>query len=358
MSFGRILVGALALPASLACDLQRAGPSATLPGWEVATAPRFAIGDRDADGDTAVFYRVDDARWHEGRGVLVVADGGAFGIRVYAPDGTLRAQGGRRGRGPAEFSGRLALMDAPGDSVAVWDSGQGRWTMFNVVDGGMRNVMGEHAQPVWFQAGLLVLSDRDSAPAWVAPLLMSLPDTTASRVARIDRSALLFLSQDAALRTWHVHRDSAAAIATVTLPPNFTLTHVGDDEVIGIVSDSLGLEQVVVHELRRGAHEPADPTPSVRPAMDEGARNELRSFLRNTVVAQEVRYAERGAYTAFADSLRLPQLPEGARMKIIQQTDRGWSGVAWHPSTGLTCGMIIGLTTPPGWMEGEARCGR
>lgn len=346
----------LATASLAACDATREEPAGSVAAWEVAAEPRIDIGDRE-DTDSVTFYRVDDARWHAARGLLVIADGGAQGIRVYAPDGELRARGGRRGQGPGEFTGRLALVDAPGDSVAVWDSGQGRWTMFNVLDGGMRNVTGEYVQPTWFQAGMLVVSDAAEAPAWLRPLLMR-TDSASSRVARVDRNALAFVSQDARLRAWRVHRDSLAPIASVTLPEGFQLTHIADDMVVGVVSDSLGLQRVAVHDFRRGTHEPSDRTPAaVAPEVAE-AGTALRSYLRNMVVAQEMRFATAGGYTAFADSLQMPPPPAGARVRIIEQTERGWSGVAWLPSTGFTCGMIVGLTTPPGWMEGEARCGR
>lgn len=346
----------LALAALLgACAVDRVEQGAAVPEWRVGDAGPLTVGDRE-DGDTAVFYRVDDARWHAGRGVLVVADGGAFGLRVYSADGRLAAKGGRRGSGPGEFAGRLALIDAPGDSVAVWDSGQGRWTMFNVVDGGMRNVVGPLGQPTWFQSGMLVMSDVAAPPAWVTPLLIKRADSTDARVARIDRTGLLFVSEDASMRTWRVFRDSVAPIASMTVPEHFTLAHISDEVIVGILTDSLGLEQVAVRSLRRGPHEPSDRTPAPAPSSDDGPRNELRSFLRNMVVAQEMHFAERGGYTGSADSLRLPPLPDGAVVRILQRTDRGWSGAAWDKANGATCGMIIGLTVPPGWMEGEARC--
>ncbi len=199
-------------------------------------------------------------------------------------------------------------------------------------------------------------SEVAERPIWLAPLLRRLTDSTQARAARLDRSSLLFASDDAALRSWQVYRDSIAPIASMTLPTGLSLTHIGDSAVVGIMSDSIGLEQVVVHTLRRGAHEPPDRTPATPAAANDDARRQVASFLRNLVVAQEARFAEVGAYTAFVDSLRLPPLPEGAELRILERTDRGWSGVAWYPATGFTCGMIIGLTPPPGWMEGEVRC--
>lgn len=337
------------------CTAERVERVASLPEWTVAERPLVEVGDRE-DGDSVTFYRVDDARWHAGSRALVVADGGAFGLKVYSAEGKLLLQGGRRGRGPGEFSGHLALIEASGDSVGVWDAGQGRWTLFNVVDGGMRNVVGEFPTPTWFEAGMLVVSDAAAAPAYVSSLLMRHADSTDAKVARIDRTGLVFVGRGTPARSWQVFRDSLAPIASMELPPNFTLTHIGEREVVGIIADSVGLEQVAVYPLTRGAHEPADRTPASAEAKATAPRGELRAFLRNMVTAQEMNFAVHGGYTSTADSLQLPPLPEGAEVRILQRTDRGWSGVAWHRATGLTCGMIVGLTPPPGWMEGEARC--
>jgi hypothetical protein len=347
----------LLLPLFLAaCDARRTSSSADLANWEVAATTLLAVGDKE-DADTAIFFRVDDARWHAATKRLVVADGGAFGLRVYDEAGQLVAQGGRRGRGPGEFAGRLALAPAAGDSVAVWDSGQGRWTLFSVADGGMRNLTGDQSSVAWMYGGMLVRSDVGSPPGWVPPLLRALGDSAGdTRLVRLDRSALALVSQDAALRTWHVHRDSLGPIATIALPAGLQVTDFDEEVIVGVRADSLGLEQVAVHRLTRGAHEAPDRTPAADPAPPEAERNELMSMLRNAVVAQEMNYAQRNSYTAHGDSLAVAA-PAGARFRILEATARGWSGVVWVPATGYTCGMIIGLTTPPGWMEGEARCG-
>ncbi len=62
------------------------------------------------------------------------------------------------------------------------------------------------------------------------------------------------------------------------------------------------------------------------------------------------------AYTAHADSLGVA-VPPGARFKVVEVTGQGWRGAIWFPATGLTCGMYIGVPVPPGWNEGEPRCG-
>lgn len=337
-----------------ACEARREMPGAAQ-AWEVAATPRLSVGDRE-DRDTVVFASVGDARLHPA-GALVVADNGAFTVQVYDSSGALRARGGRRGQGPGEFSGRMALIDGPGDSVAIWDGGQSRWTLFSVADGGMRHVGRDYAQPAWMHAGVLVQSALAVPPAWVPPLLTALSDSSPDvRFAHIDRTGLLFVSQDVARSRWLIYRDSAAAMGELVLPEGFTLTHITTDAVVGLMADSVGLQQVVVHDLQRPPHQAPDLTPATAPAPDEKARGELRTNLRNAVMAQEMHWMRAEAYTAHADSLTLAFPPE-ARFRILEATARGWSGVAWYPASGYTCGMIVGLTVPAGWAEGEVRCG-
>lgn len=349
----RVVLILLSLVATACEARQEASVAAT--AWEVAPTARLSIGDRE-DNDTVVFAGVSDARWHPS-GVLVVADNGAFAVQVYDSSGALRARGGRRGQGPGEFSGRMALIDGPGDSVAVWDAGQTRWTLFSVADGGMRHVGRDFAQPVWVHAGIMVQSALAVPPAWVPPLLAALSDSSSEvRFAHLDAAGLLFVSQDVGRSRWLIYRENSAAIGEITLPAGFALMHITDGAVVGVVADSLGLQQVAMHELRRAPHAAPDLTPAPPPPADETARGALRSNLRNAVMAQEMHWMRAQAYTAHADSLTLAFPPE-ARFKILEATARGWSGVAWYPASGYSCGMIVGLTVPAGWSEGEVRCG-
>jgi hypothetical protein len=323
--------------------------------WQVAATPLVAIGDTE-DRDTVVFGGVSDARLHRS-GALVVADNGNFGVRVYDAKGVLRVSAGRRGRGPNEFNGAMSFADAPGDSVAVWDSGQTRWTMFNVVDGGMRTSREIRLYPAWMHAGVMVHSARSVPPAWVLPLLTRLSRASAdTRAAYIDPDGLLFVSRDVERTSWHVYRDSVAPIASITLPAEFAVTHFATNAVVGLVSDSVGLQRVVSHALLRAPFEAPDTAPAAPLAADPERRGALKASLRNAVTAQEMHWVKGQAYTAARDSLEVA-MPEGAEFKVLEATPRGWRGVAWFPATGLTCGMIVGLTVPPGWSEGEVNCG-
>ena len=351
----RGLLGVLLLATTFACGEAASDAEGAIAEWEVAAEPRLAVGDV-AERDTLVFGRISDARLLEG-GMLVVADAGASGVRVFGADGELVSSAGRRGRGPGEFTGSLGLADAPGDSVAVWDAGQWRWSVVDGLSGGVRNVTGAAGRAAWIHAGILIRSALASPPVWVPPLLSALSAASPEvRLAHLDEKGLLFVSQDAAASRWLVYADSGSAIAQVTMPAGVSPFQFLEDAVVGVVADSLGLERVVVHALSRGTHRAPDLTPAAPLPVDSLARGSLMAALRNAVVAQEVHWMTAQAYTAHADSLQVA-MPEGARFRVLEATKRGWRGVGWFEATGYTCGMIIGMTPPIGWSEGEVRCG-
>jgi hypothetical protein len=164
------------------------------------------------------------------------------------------------------------------------------------------------------------------------------------------------VSQDAGLKRWEVFADTGAPVARLSLPANLQALHFTRGALIGLASDSTGLEQVVVHRIRATEWPEVDLAPASRPVVADSLRFGLMSYMRNSVTMQEMNYAMRNSYTVHADSLNLPPMP-GVRMKIIEANNRGWRGVAWHLESGYSCAMYIGIATPPGWMEGEARCG-
>ena len=346
----------LALSVSMSGCGERPPAKGVTPEWTIAAAPRLAIGDR-VDTDTVVFSTVTDARLLPG-GALVVADGGAWGVRTFDASGALVSSAGTRGRGPGEFSGGISLAGATGDSVAVWDPGQSRWTLVHVLDGGTRTITGASARPVWFHAGVMVQSALAAPPAWVPPLLRAL--STASpevRLAHLDRTGLLYVRQDPAVKRWLVYNDSAAAVGALTLPDGVTAFQFTGDAVVGLRSDSLGLQQVVVHDIRTGEHAAPDLTPAETDTIDAASRSRLMAALRYAVTAQEMHWVTAQSYTAAADSLAVT-MPEGARFKVIEATKGGWRGVGWFPASGYSCGMVVGLSTPAGWSEGAVACGR
>lgn len=91
-------------------------------------APRTSLGAVQGS-DAEVLYRVGGAfRLSDGR--LAVANGGTFEVRYYGADGRHLASAGGEGDGPGEFRRFSWMGPAGGDSVAVFDGSQRRFTIF------------------------------------------------------------------------------------------------------------------------------------------------------------------------------------------------------------------------------------
>lgn len=348
------LVGApLLFFAAVACA---DSPSTEGPAeWPVAVEPRLSVGDR-ADSDTALFARVTDA-WLLPGGLLAVADGGASAVLSIDSVGALVSRVGRKGRGPGEFLGAITLMFAGDDSAAVWDPSTVRWTVVDARSGGARTATDSSRRPTLLHAGILVRSPYGAIAQWVPPLLNALSVASPEvRLAQVDALGALWVSQDAAASRWRVYVDSGAPVAAVTLPEGLDALQFTASEIVGVRSDSLGLQHVVVHGFDRGAHAAPEITPATVPAVTAEARGGLMSALSQVVMAQEMYWMRAQRYTPFADSLTV-RFPPEARFKVLTATERGWLGVAWYPANGFTCGMVVGLAVPAGWQEAVVACG-
>ncbi len=113
-------------------EIVRAGtPSGVAPDtWALSPTPTLEIGT--VEGAAAYsFTDVRDALWLPGGGV-VVSEGMTREIRVFHPDGSLRAVFGGAGPGPTEFGGPpWPALRAP-DTLVVWDPGHARQSWFTV----------------------------------------------------------------------------------------------------------------------------------------------------------------------------------------------------------------------------------
>ena len=95
----------------------------------VDSEPVMSLGGPDVSGPTQ-FSRIAGVHL-DPRGNVWVADGGSAQLRLFHPDGTHWKTRGGRGAGPGEFR-RLQLLGAfRGDSVACWDWGLARLTVFD-----------------------------------------------------------------------------------------------------------------------------------------------------------------------------------------------------------------------------------
>lgn len=96
--------------------------------WAVASTILLELGEKDGPPERT-FDRIRAVR-RLSDGAILVADGGSQQLRVFAADGRLQAQFGRRGRGPGEFMYLQSISVTPLDSIIVYDSRLHRLSIF------------------------------------------------------------------------------------------------------------------------------------------------------------------------------------------------------------------------------------
>lgn len=91
--------------------------------------PVLDLGGPDASGPTQ-FFQIRSL-YLDPQGNVWIADGGSAELRIFRPDGSHWKTRGGSGEGPGEFRRIQVLGAFRGDSVAVWDHGNPRLTVFD-----------------------------------------------------------------------------------------------------------------------------------------------------------------------------------------------------------------------------------
>ncbi len=91
--------------------------------------PTLSLGGPEATEPTQ-FFRIRGIHV-DSQGNLWIADGGSSELRIFRPDGSLWKIRGGGGQGPGEFERIRLLGSFRGDTVAVWDDGNPRLTVFD-----------------------------------------------------------------------------------------------------------------------------------------------------------------------------------------------------------------------------------
>lgn len=328
--------------------------------WLLASTPALVFTD-SAAGPGHEFNGISSGmRLPDGR--ILVANAGIPELTLFDSTGTFLGAVGRKGQGPGEWAGTLALWPWAADSFAVYDAGVQRWTILGPDLTVARTATAPDsafATPTWLYRGAIVrdLPGR-ATPAWVAAVLDSArardPDYTHPLHALRDATGALWIESSDRPGSWAVYTGPGAPAGAVSLPTGLTPLEVGADYILALSRDSLDLEQVSLYALTRpAASAAAADTTAIALPRDA----DVRKALIGLVMAQEMYYATHMSYAAHADSLTLRQ-PFAYPLFILGADARHWAAIAVNPATGATCGISIGWPAPLGWVEGEAFCGR
>ncbi|NIW73960.1 MAG: hypothetical protein GWN08_01640 [Gemmatimonadetes bacterium] len=102
-------------------------PSST--GWRLAEEASLDIGV--LDGDSAYQFHEIAGALRQDDGRIVVANAGSNELRQFGSDGAFLRSAGRQGGGPGEFEQIIWLLPWRGDSLAVFDWGHRRVSVFD-----------------------------------------------------------------------------------------------------------------------------------------------------------------------------------------------------------------------------------
>lgn len=347
--------------------------AARSPVWTIAPAPDLQIGVVEGNPDYQ-FYRLRSAvGLPDGR--IAALNAGSHELRVYDRAGQLYSKSGRQGRGPGEFLNPLRLY-LLGDTLVVLDEDHRL---------SLHNLAGKYiaSQPLSSKESRFEFDEWLYDMTWViGPPLgrgraivtkaldrLPTPDTSQGyRYVIVTRTGHLWvrqpLGQDTLSREWHVHDLAGQPIARVVTPAALRVYDIGADYVLGRVQDSLRVEYLRRYPLDTGgvvsapyAFPPA--TPVSRTEREQQAVDAVGEELRRFAAKMEEYYADPAHNFRYARDhrhLRGYEPTNDIVLRLVTGHETGWTALAMHRATKVTCGMAVGTSTPIGWTAGQLFC--
>ncbi len=330
------------------------------PLWVLSAQPILVLPD-SANPPGHEFNGISSARRRRDHG-LVIANTGARELALFDSNGRFQRAVGRQGQGPGEFQGPISIFAWRADSLVVYDPATLRWTFFDpslILARTAPVPDPDLLQPTWLYKGAMVVDGViEPVPGWILTVLDSVRarDPQYARLIRAwhDDVGALWIRDSVNHQRWLVYRYPGPPTATVILPPKLEPLQIGDDFVLGLIQDSLGIEEIRVHSLQRSR--PLGPAPTGTPTQVPSEQAMLQPF-RDLLMAQEVYYSSHASYAASPDSLTVSTSFPG-RLFLLAGDSRRWAGVSVRLETGVTCGLSVGWPAPLGWLDGSPFCGR
>ena len=311
-------------------------------------------------------------------GEVVVSDGGAGEITVYAPDGTYVRRWGGRGKGPGEFRALSRIYAGAGDSIMAEDGVTARVSVFDTTGDFARQVDARELSgdslfrmDAWLYRRFWVDgAPRAAARARVKRTLDELPSPTSApgyRVVRVASDGRLWVREPGTTpdgtRTWTVFTAQGAPQAVIDMPGHFQPLYFGQKRVFGRWLGESDVNFVRAYDVERTGRTAATPqwlsappdTVTAPPADEKQVRTEIVAAIKTMAGAQEIHYATHMTYTTEIDSLKWEQ-PENVTVDFVNANARGWSAVFTHRGFDRICGLGYGFNIPPGWQPGMVLC--
>lgn len=371
----------LLLAAAAACSGADGEATADPPGavaeWRLA-GPIEEIGVAEGEAALELHDVTDALRLPDGRVVLL--DAASAELRMYDSDGAFLLRAGGRGEGPGEFRRPARIRLVGGDVILVEDPVLRRSTRFDTAlqfqsDEPWPESDDPFPREVWLYGRYFV--DGPPAPAFrvsVRRALDVLPPPAVGEVRRVvvDEQWRLWVNDGTAgsrPARWHIHDMKGRAFATIELPAAFRATQLGQDFIVGVATDSLGVERVRVYGIEGAPESPPagtwtaesedSPPPAFQPS-PPGTDERLAGALRRIQMAQELYYSRPNGDFRYADDVGqlelTPALPIDLEVHVLHAGPRGYTLVAFDPEAGVSCAVTIGVGGPIGWAPGRVLC--
>ena len=339
---------------------------ASAQSWRVAATPLTTVGSATGTPEYELAGVLGAHRFRDGK--LLIANNSPLELRLYDANGRFISRIGRRGSGPGEFRGRIALRDGPGDSVRVFDDGLSRWTIYTGQATLARSWVSTSAERAALEPAqyrrTLIHSGASSISSCDRTLIDQLPTPRDSSYREVfpDGNDRVWIRNESDA-TWSVRSRTGRALGTVTLPVRFEILEIGDGLVVGVRRDDDGIEHVDVLAIGAPKHG-ATPACAARadsfpPDRSILARN-LAINLRNLESAADAFRQDRGHYPATLDSLNRAAnftLSTGVTVRWKVADGTGMDAIAGSPGAAIFCRLLIGELAPV-WLYRVAYCGQ
>lgn len=373
----RFLPGVLLVVLILACgseDPPAKSAATPIGAWRLSSLPAVDIGVAEGDPPYELTTASSSLQLPDGR--VVIANGGSNELRVFDSQGRFLRSIGRKGGGPGEFGGPLHLALVEPDSFLAYDMNQQRLSVFDSSGEFVRATRvaaeGREAFPLWtwLYARAWVIGPVDTLMRnGVSAAIDRMPPPPAGgyRFVVVARDGRLWTqSRDAAGSNppWEVFSAAGSLLARIAIPRELEVHQIGPDYVLLRHWDSNDVEHIQLFRLEGvTAGSDADPTISGPAGADSAGPvpaalvTSMATGMSQAVTAQEMYFSDNNGYARQTGQLRL-ELSEGMALHLLAADQRGWVGVMAHETMPVICGMAVGSSTPPGWMEGMAKCSR
>ncbi len=335
----------------------------TVATWPVAARPAVVIGGASGGPHTEFAGITSAHRFRDGG--IVVANSDPAELRLFDAHGQYLRTIGRAGNGPGEFQGLTMVVDAGGDSVLAYSSGNDRWEYFDRAGHLRREWKGSTTvapTDLLLYQHLFATRRRGVPFACVRALADHLPDRGRGALGEVVPGARgSFWVSRLGMPVWLVYSQTGSTLARVSLPPHTRLLEVDADAAVVMARDADDIERVEVWPVTMPAAAPAPRAPclQVPDSVDRSphgiAPARLKTELRNLQAAAAHYDATHQRYPSTLPDFGMP-LAHDLVPLILFSGRTGWSGAMADPKNRVYCITSVGTSELPGWPSGAVAC--